>query len=300
MKIAKFVKNMVPSLRKDRVLEEINLSQKMLTIVIPTYEGMADMFKNRRMASKDAMRMEKHFDRQVSRLKYRGSMMSIIHQVLINHQDTLKRIESLLVDELNKEETKEMLTYFKANLIQSVQLSRFFLTYAQTLSNFIMVAETATLTDDAGYVGKSLNRKQLQWLFDNWLHFVHLTVMFGEEKDKLVKKFEDIPEYLVRPDMEDISSEVVEKGRNIDVLKAGFIPAKLNVIFFIRMAIEDYRESQYEAAKARKKLCELRMLQFKNKLASPDENHAKIQQQIEYYEKETMLLERSISKYEEG
>jgi hypothetical protein len=291
MKIEKYVATLMPSIRKDKVLEDIAVVRKELRdATIPSYAAIIGFFGKRKWTSKEMQSFAQTF----ARLVHGGNLVEIIGKGLDEMDKALDVAEAYITKAFNEETVSAAITYKKAGVLQYVDAIAFLTRYARRLANYMLVCETATEDSDTK-LADSFAPAELAYLNGNALVFCQAFKAIAIPATAVEKAIEAMPEIVVKAAAAGVAEEI-HGAKKIDAFGMGLIPAKWNLFYHVGKAFAEWQVSNYNAAKEEMQLVQMRKLYLEKILAKkPD---AALQTEIQYTEGRLLNLSAKIGKME--
>ena len=285
MLIDKFVSSLLPSFGKDRVIEDIRLTRGELEELSEVYKEAADLlrgttFKNKLVTDKFAA---------FKRIVGTGSDNMIVHisknmpLVMTN----INAIEKIAQTNLNNTVAARGLTFKQATIIQYADLFHFINRYARKILNYVYVMESSQYATDPLEAVLAITKPELQWLEDNFVAFCNAFKSATLNTEEALLKIEETPEAEVNETSVRTLSASLGSDK-IDPLRLGFAGTWLNPIYAVRMITAEWQVSRYKAAKEELTALRLRRLQLEKQRQGKQD--AKLELQIQYYEKRIQTL----------
>ena len=146
MKLYDFAKRLLPSLEKNRVVEDLRVTVAELeNSVVPNYSQGSEFFKLNKVKSDALKDMSDIFYRNLTdKSSKQSSMIADIYKRLPNLIENTKRIQQLVESELERDMIREGLTASKIAIIRAAESISFISGYALDLLNYAYVQETTT------------------------------------------------------------------------------------------------------------------------------------------------------------
>lgn len=295
MKILDYVKSLLPTFKRDTVLEDCRLTHtEIKEHTAPSYAAAAELLGKWKFKSPELEKPLGIFSRMVSK----GSKDNII--VVINKSfktilDNLTVVEKLIEKTYNEEVAGGGFTYQKANLLQFIEATTFVSKFARKFLIYVYICESAQYEESADSVKESLTPFEIEWLENNFVAFCTAFNAVTTPTDKVESALGNIPDIVITE--ENASTIPVTMGAaKVDPLQMGLIPIWMNPIYHVGMFIAEWQASRYKASKEEVRLLQLRKLNLE-KLADgkPD---AALQKEIKYMEERIQNLNFKITKME--
>jgi hypothetical protein len=300
MKIAAFLKSLLPNFAKQTVLEDIRIDKIMLTtIVIPAYEDAMRVFGNRKFNNQSLQKDWDTFRRSVRGAGGPNTIVAI-EKSLKPMITTLALIENLVEKDYTDDIEGVGITYYKTAILQLLESIGFALDFATKYLNYVYVVEAAELEgDDAAVVeeiGASLAPAEVRFINERFADFCTVMDTLSKPTDKIKADFEEIPDITVTAAGDHAVQNTIGAAK-LDPFRHGFVPIAMNPIYHVRMKVADYQHYRYERAKAEKDALELRKLRLER--LQHGKADAALDKQIEYTQRRIEELSAQIRRVEE-
>lgn len=293
MKLQKFLSLMLPSFERSRLTEELDVVRNEIKeITLPPYEVAADFYKRSKLRSKDATNFDHNFAKGVGP-QARGNYIQITQFVMNDMVARLDVIEKLVNKAFAKDVGSSGISFLRANLIQYLEVASFASRYARRVLLWTLSAEQSD--DNSPYnLPKALSIAEVKWIWANRENYQRCLGILFMPANRLESTFQAIPDLIVAPE-DATAMEAMLGATKTDPFAFGFIPVRLNPIYYIRMSIAEWQVARYKAAVEEKRTLEYRLLALTENKA-PD---AKLEQEITYTEGRLQKLNRKVVEMEE-
>lgn len=296
MRIDKFLKNLIPSFKKDVLREELaNVRKEISDNTIPQYASALEVFARHKFSSKEVLGFERGFDRAV-KTEFRGNFVTITYETLKRIVDNMPVLERLVERSFVEDVFRDALTYLRANVIQYLEQVGFVAKYARRLMIWVSYEETQELDKKSGIVGQGPTKAEIKWLLDNASAFYMAINSLAVKKQVVEKAFSDIPDAIVTEEG-NAEVEATVGADKTDPFKFGFVAHPLNPFYLFGKIRAERQVKRYESAKEEARLLELRLLNMRQRQAGNTD--PKLQQNIEYSEDRLQKLNIQIQDMEE-
>lgn len=295
MRILNYLKSLLPTFGKDRVLEDCRLTRtEIKEDTAPAFKSAAELLKGRKFKAPELEKYVGIFGRMV---KSSGSdnMVVTIDKAFANILENLDYVEDMITKTYSEEVATNGLTYLKANLLQFVECVGYVSKYARKFLVYIYICETATYEEGGTVITDSLTPAEIEWLDFNFVSFcASLNIACGNP-NTVTKQFDNIPDIVVT------SENAVTLGatmgeHKIDPFQMKLIPGIQSFPYHIRMAFAEYQADRYKASKEEVKLLQLRKLNLEK--LSEGKADAAVQKEIAYMETRIQTLNFKLAKME--
>jgi hypothetical protein len=297
MKLFDFAKNLLPSIEKNRVLEDLRITlAEIENSVLPNYSTATEFFKLNRIKSDKLKDLSDDFYRSLSdRSMKQSSFIADIYRRLPNLVENTKLIQSQIELVLESDAIREGLSAKKILLIRAAESISFLSGYMLDLLNYAYVEETALisgLTEDL-----DMSVVKIKHVNFNISRFAKILNEYATVPSEFRKIMTDVPEVTVNEKtMNGISG--VYRESDLDPFNSGYMSGfYYNPIYHIRLAVSEWQAGRYKANKDKKKVLELRLLYLKLKAESKSD--PKLEQEITYLQSRIDKIERDLKRVEE-
>ena len=279
MKIANFVRSMLPSFSKRRLLEDLKtIEDDLNSVTIPTYERASNTLKGKNWKPELIQDMEYQCSRRVG--LYSGNHIRTIYRCLKNNLEVLKTISGVVGKDYSNDIIKEGITYLMANHIQYVEMSNFVNTYSRRYLIYVLTTEALNTAKTVDYQAKSEMMREEEYLKSSKENFIIGLGILSRSVVDIDKELDKVPDITVDQDKAAIATATVGAAK-LDPLGFNLIPVPLNPIYHVRMGYAAWQVNRHLLAQEEKKQLEFKMLQLKE-LKDNGQSDAKLDQQIEY------------------
>jgi hypothetical protein len=292
MKVEQYIATLAPSMRKDKILDDLACVRKELKeFTLPAYDSISILFDKWKWKSEEMKAFSLSFNRVVGGKGVVPTIREGLKTVLAN----LDVLEDLIVKTFNEELVMSAITYKKATILQYLDAVSFLSKYARRFANYMLVCETSILADSDTSIGEAFTPAELGFIGSKFLVFAQAMVALSCKPQDVIKRIEMAPEVIVKA----ASAAVLEQtlGREkVDPIKIGLISAAWNPFYHIGKAIAAWQVDSYNSAREELQLVQMRKL-YLEKLQDkkPD---AALAQEIEYAEGRVQNLNAKIAKME--
>jgi hypothetical protein len=292
MKVEQYIASLAPSMRKDKILDDLAVVRKELRdATIPAYETILTLMGKWVWRSPEMKAMSGNFSRIVGG---KGVVPTIL-EGLRNIQANLDVVEDVIIKTFNEELVTAAITYKKANILQYLDACAFLSTYARRFANFLLVCETQGLDGSDTKVHEAFTPAELGFINGKFLTFAQAMVAVACNSKEVLKRIDDAPDVIVKAANASMVAETLGAAK-VDSMKLGFISAKWNPFYHIGKAWANWQVSNYDAAKEELQLVQMRKLYLEKLHAKkPD---AALAQEIEYNEGRLQNLHAKLAKME--
>ncbi|WP_257292801.1 hypothetical protein [Endozoicomonas sp. ONNA1] len=295
MKVDTYVRSLLPSFEKTRILEELRTArEELVDITIPAFKAGSEAFKTNKFKHRETQSWDKQFKNYLKENAYKNDYISSIYQILNRSLKVIDDIGVLVNKSYSNDVMADALSYIKANLLQYTEMLRFINTTSRRLLLLTYGLEASTVNKEADRdIFKSIDAKHVQKHLTNYIVALNILNRPVGEVEKSMKK---IPDMDINPENVQNVRETVGASR-IDPFGFGLIPVFMNPIFHVRMAIANWQAKQYKLAQEEKTQLELKLFHLKQSRSG--KRDAKLEQNIEYTQDRIEKLAYKIHRMEE-
>lgn len=295
MKLQKFVSLMLPTFEKGRLTEELGVVRNEIKeITLPPLREAHEFYRVGKLKSKQALNYDKNFLKIAPIQKASGNYVSVSYLVLATVDEKLEVLGKLIDRAFAKDVGSSSISFLRANILQYLEVASFASRYARRLLLWTLSEEQDS--DNSPFrLPKAMSKAEERWIWDNRDNYAKCLAILSIDTRKMETSFQTIPDMVVAPD--DIPAVEATVGTvKTDPFHFGFIPVRLNPIYYIRMSIAEWQVSRYKAAVEEKRALEYRLLALKDN----NGGDAKLEQEITYTEGRLQKLNKKIVEMEEG
>ena len=297
MQILDFVKSLIPSFPKDRLVEDARITKEELkNNVLPSYEAATPLITIRKFKSKELQELNDAFSRNTT-VASGDNMIGSIAKGLVKVIDFQEAIEALIDQRFEKDIMVDGVTIYRANLIQAQSTATFVSRFSLDLLNYAYVLETEAVGADTSYTHDSLSKGDIEVINERFIEFVKAFNLMAKRGKDVKKELSNVPDVIV--------------GRSPEAVTAVFDKSKLDPmgfsslrgftgspIYSVRMIVAEWQVYRYKRMQETKQVLELRLLNLQSMM---DKNpNAKLQQQIDYIQSRVDTYAEKMRKQEES
>lgn len=280
MKPISFVKSLLPSIKKDTIIEDIRTVRgELKDTVCPVYEQGAQLMKNWKFKSAEVQAVLRVFS---DLCKSSGNIVVSIDKNLPTVLENLEEVEAYIDRVYSDTVAAAGVTYLKAQLLQYVEAAGFFASYGRRLLNFIYVYETAPFVkeEDANYdpVKAALSPAEMEYVETNIHNFCAVYNALTNPSADLRKRLAEIPDIVVTDDNAHTLVHTVGE-KKLDPGLFGFIPVSFNPIYHVRMAIAEWQIGRYKQSETELQMLQMRALNLEQLIKN--QPNAALQKRLE-------------------
>lgn len=271
------------------------LKEELRDTTLPPFKSAADHYNSMGFKAKTTTGYDKDFQSNC-KTKLRGNYVSVVSTVLENMESRFDAVQKLVDEAFAKDVTAGGMTYFRANVLQYVETLSFTMRYSRKLLLWTLGEDNREFNKGSRTV-PSLVKAEIDWLMANRQAFYHCVEVQSVPMVEVEKKLRAVPDVAIVPGEIEVVEQTVG-AHKLDPLHMGLISAKLNPIYYIRMAVSEWQVNRYKAAQEEKRALEYRLLALRE--AAEGKRDAKLEQMIEYTEGRLQKLNRKLAEMEEG
>lgn len=295
MKLLNFIKTLLPHIEKNDTLEDLRVTVSELeTVTIPSYESAADHFKINKIRSKEVNDLSHKFYKECdpNGITKQKSFIADISRRLENVKANAEYITDSIEKLFEHDIISEGLTVQKAILLRTAGDISFVVRYSTDLLNYIYDQEASVRDKDLTI--PPIVVKQIE---KNFKQFVYLISDLGMDNKKFSKILVKVPDVVITDSNTD-NLEAVYRPDQLDPLNSSHITGfTSSPIYVVRLSIASWQAGRYKAAKNKKKLLELRLLQAKT--IDGENKNAKLEKEIEYTQSRLDKINKQLADFEE-
>lgn len=294
MKINDFLRRLLPSFGRDRIIEDCRLTRAEIEETLkPMYAQAAVFLKTWKFESEE---MQDRIDTWKGLVKSNGGNIIVtIERGLPLIQQNLTDVEELIKQSYGDEVVVAGLTYKKAQLLQFVTAVQFVSRYLVQFLNYVYVCETAQYEEGGTAIRDSITPAEKHWIEDNFISFAVAFSVVTDTPGDVKKKLSEIPDITVTEDNAITLPETVGEGK-LDPLGMKLI-GTWSPLFSLGLLVAEWQADRYKQARETLKMVQLRKLNLEQ-LAEGKPN-PKVQKEIEYLETRAQDLLYKIKKMED-
>lgn len=295
MKLQKFISLMLPTFEKGRLIEELGVVRNEIKeITLPPLREASEFYRVGKLKSVQGLNYDKNFLRIAPIQKVSGNYLTASYVVLAALDEKLEVLGKLIDKAFSKDVGSSSISFLRANILQYLEVASFSSRYARRLLLWTL-SEEQDSANSPFRLPKAMSKAEERWIWDNRDNFAKCLSILSIDTHKMQSSFQAVPDMVVAPD--DIAAvEATVGSTKTDPFHFGFIPVRLNPIYYIRMSIAEWQVNRYKAAIEEKRALEYRLLALKDSGGGD----AKLEQEIAYTEGRVQKLNKRIAEMEEG
>lgn len=294
--ISEFVGGLLPGLKKDTILEDLRISIDNLDkIVIPSYEKLTVLLKDK-LKSQSILDLEKAFKNAYKGSAKGANFLIIINNCFANVRQNADFVGSRLEEILEATVIPDGLTSRKAAMIRGAKQIGFVTEMSLDLANMVLICEAVEANSELS-TEMELSKGTMIRLQRNIVRFAYALSDFGKApKDfaTLYEKSRDL--YIGGSNAKNVANAATEL--EVDPYDSRLAQnVAYNPLYHARIAVAQWQAKRYHAAKDKKKLLELRVLQLKAE--QEKKSDPRILSEINYTQSRIDKLDRDIHETED-
>lgn len=261
MKVLQFIKSLIPSFDRSQMLEDLDNVKKRLNELMPALENVAKVAGDRQFKNDLSKGINQEFLKIVkTNPRYRGNFYNGSYTILKNVQANIPTIEALIESYFKDEVIKEAMTLVRSNILQYLESITFAVDITSKLLLTTMVLEEETATG-INPEDSTVTAGEMKYITERLNDYYSVMQVLAKDKAEIEAKFKAMPDLTIDSKTMNSVEAMVEPAK-LDPFGFGFIGAKMNPIFHIRIAIAEYQTAKYHLAKETKQALELRLLRL--------------------------------------
>jgi hypothetical protein len=293
--LTKFAMALLPSLRKDSVIEDLRITIKEIDDSLQdSFRDASEFFKINKPKSDLYKELSNTFYRNIKDKDRQDTILGEIYRRLPNLRANAVYIKDQLEILLEQDIIKEGLTAKKVLLIRGAGSIAFIVRYSLDLINIMYTAETK----EAGNTNEDLelNKERVKFIEANIGKFAFLVADYAQDPVEFSRLVGTIPDVILNSKTAQ-AVQGVYGNKDIDPFANGYIQGFSGSPFlFFRTLEAEYQDRRYKENEALKKNLELRLLNLKLQMEKkPD---PKLEQLIIHNQGRVDKLTRQIKEYE--
>jgi hypothetical protein len=279
MKIIEFLKGLLPSFGKDRVVEDLRITKGEVESLIPVYSEAASLLKNVNFKSKEIQALVSIFKRVNG-----GGSENIVVTISKGLSDVLANIDvvaKIADTDLRSNVAGMGLTFKQATVIRYTDSLYLLTKYAREFLHFVYTYESAEYKANSLEAKESVTPADFKWLQQSINDFAIAFQALTDDPKKTLTKFESIPDMVASTTDESVVKATVglDKVDPHRFLTMGFT---YNPIYKARMVYAEWQVRRYKVSKMELETLQLRKMHLEKVMKN--QNDAAIEKQIQYLE----------------
>lgn len=291
MKFDEFIKKLLPVFGRDRLSEDIRITRGELTDLIPVYTDAAKFFKNWKYKSEEVISLNAAIRAPAG--PKASNPVVLIAELLPQVLDSLVRVEEMIATNLASNVSGKGLTYKQASIIQFIDVVTLISKYARKYLNYVYVYESAQFKESGLEPRDSIPPAETRWIEERAHDFGVALTIAQREPQAVVEAITAIPEIEVaNSDFQSLTRTI--GPTSLDPLKFGFVAARTNPIYFLRMIVAEYQVARHKEMREELSVLQLRKINLeKLKAGRADAN---LEKQIVVVESRIQSVSYELSK----
>jgi hypothetical protein len=293
MFLSKFIKLLIPTFEKDRLISDLRVTHGEITELQAAYSTAAKLLKNWKFQNDFVSDRMSDFKRVMSTSE---NPIVYISDCLGDILKNVQQLEDLAASTLGNNVSGSGLTYKQATIVKYCDAMFLVSKYSRKFLNWVYVMETSSFATDEK-ITDSISKYELEWLETTFVDFCNALKSTSSDSGKVASSFDSIPEIQVSASDPESLKETIGESK-LDPLRLGFIASKANPIYYVRMLVAEYQVRRYKEMKEELSLIQLRRMNLEKLKAGKSD--ANLEKQIEYVEGRVQDLSFQIAEMESG
>lgn len=285
MDLFKYLKGLFHRVTRGQIKSSCDLVVESLQeTTLPAYESASQLFRTKKLASKEAVEFFNEFKKRVGTIKGANGLVDSIQVILANTVKLLNMISEKSDTVFSDIESTLGMTYQKAMYLRLISAATFANDYSLKFLNYLYVLETSNLNPQENPVGESLTPAEISNLNGNFNNFLLVLSVLNNNIDDVISSLDELPDAVVSEQSDHVLGGSLGE-RKIDPfgMRGLVLPVNVGVNYnpfhLLGMIIADFRVAQYKCSKEQVELLQLRKLNLEKLHAKkPD---ARLQKQID-------------------
>lgn len=281
------------AIQKKRIEEMVNGARINIDQTVPSFSSAHQALGDvAHFAHKHVVAFQNDFTHSVN-TRIRGNFITVLYYTLMNVEKHFDKLNKLIGKSFANDILKEGMTFQKAAILQHLEAILFITQYSNRLLSWVYDNEAEA---SGGNFTSMLTPGQIKWLTEKREAFYKTVELFQAPAEVTEKDILATPDALVNRASESILTETQGQFAT-DPTQRGFVGGLVNPILHLRKFITEYQVEYYEEAMGQQRCLELKLLRLKQ---ARDGNtvDATLERQIEGIEKEIVLNQQKIQKWE--
>lgn len=260
--------------------------------VLPMYERAADLNLETHTNRAIAGAFNSHYKHKNTISVY-DAIFDTLSEVVENKDDIIKMVKS----EFNKENPKEIMDYYKINLLKYLESIHFLNEYASKWINVIVVEAL----EDRQFLNLPDIKVSKEFILDrnNIALIAQVCNNLNQPVADFIKEIIKLKGYTYAE--ADWRNKPEETQKNVDAFKSGLIPVRWNPLYHLGIMIATWQAENDEKYKAEYERMQFLLLQLKDKQENTGDPKIKehLDKQIHYYSDQINKRQMHIEKLNE-
>lgn len=278
MSILTYIRKLMPSFKKNSILESIELTTHGIRETsLPAYQAAEQYFATNKISSKEAKDLVTVYEKRVGRPQG-GSVVADIREALENATQILAFIGTESKHLYSDTEANVSLTYVKATYLRLIEATEFASAYSLKWLNQLYILETAEV-DSHVKLRTSLSPAEVQWLQAHYFDFLTCIAVLKKSVKDIEKGVKEMPDAMIT-DLTESTFPTTVGTNKVDPFALRQLSAAVNPSYLIGLWLVERQAKAYKAKKAELELLQMRLLNLQRIAEkSPD---ARLQKEIDY------------------
>lgn len=299
MNLVNYIKTLIPSFKKDAVLESCELTKQSLSEhTLPAFEQATDHFKNTGFKNKQLLDLVKEYSKNVTKTTDK-SFISSIKDNLTDAVNLLETVETTAKNDISTTEASLALTYKKSMLLRLIQTSEFLSVYSRKLLNYIYIVESQEYEYGTS-LKNTLSKMEIEFVENNFYNFTIACKVISDANKTFQKSYKEIPEAVIS-DLSEITLPETLGAHKLDpFLMNGFVDVSVvwNPFYLVGMMVAEWQANNFK--KNQNELTMLQLRLFNLQKISSGEPDAALQKEIEHLQDRITNIDYKIHKMKEN
>lgn len=295
MNIRDFVSKLLPTFGRDRIIEDLRITQGDLQELVAVYAEAKRLFESHKPKSEQVKDLFGKFKRIVGGKNADNAVVHIadhLPEILANVTIASELAKTYLQNNV----AGAGLTIKQASIVRYVDGLYLISKYARKFLNYVYVYEAAQFPDlNSMNPAESIPKAEAKWIIDSMTDFCHAYMAALGVPQELIKDIENAPDIEVAKANHGLL-ETTLSPKQLDPRQMNFIGTNYNPIYYIRMVIAEWQVRRYKAAKEELTALQLRQVQLQKLLKGQAD--ANIERKIAYTESRIQRLNYEIAEME--
>lgn len=265
--LGNFVAGLFPMTDKSDLLARVTaIIEELEEIVIPSYKNYNSVFSKTKFSSQLAKNVD-NLTRDF--IQSKDPFGVIVEKCLTEGVANLKIMRQYIQKDRADVFSKDAMRYKTASVMKFIEVAAFTSVYARKVLNYIVIVETLEAKGEMSLLKNELPPAEIDYINGNLGNFAMGLKALSNDHTENQRTLENSRELIVTGNAEeDDSTEAAADRKDVDPLKLGFISLGWNPFWHIGKAWISYQSSRYHAALDERELLEVRLLNYKNYLAT--------------------------------
>lgn len=296
MNILEFVKNILPTTERASIRSSlVNGTQEFNRFNKPLFKQASMQFGTLAFKSPWALAFEKDLE-IVAGVKSRGNAIALLNAINIAIEPLFADLANMLDEYFGEDFSNEAITIQRYNILQLIEALILYVEYSRRWLITVIRKENNLTVKAVNGENDGILPFDLNWLADNRDTFLKVVKIISSKVKDLTKVIEELPEYTVQPGQ--TVGSIMRNEREIDPFGFGFIPTRMNPIFYYRIHRSKAQIAKLQAAELEAQELEFRILALRAALdGKPDAKKEALANALE--DKQLNPLREKIAKWNE-